>query len=103
MTVRSPFRAIALGLLAAAALSTATSPAHADRDEWAPALTAQILDQHQCVVAFLSQVVERDVDGIEIIIAKAHCEDGRAFDVNREGILRAFEITECEVPDQETC
>ena len=103
MTVRSSIRAMALVLPAVAALSSLASPARADRDEWAPALTAQILDQHQCVVAFLSQVVEREVDSIEIIIAKAHCEDGRAFDIYREGILRAFEITECEVPDQETC
>ena len=96
-------RSYAIRLAAGAALAFAASPALADREEWAPALTAQILDQHQCVVSFLSQVVERDVDGIEIVIAKAHCEDGRAFDVSREGILRAFEITECEVPNQETC
>ena len=103
MTDRLQTRPAAVLLLAAMATSAVALPARADRDEWAPALTAQILDQHQCVVAFLSQVVERDVDGVEIVIAKAHCEDGRAFDVSREGILRAFEITECEVPDQETC
>ena len=81
----------------------AVSPALADRQDWAPALTEQILDEHQCVVAFLSQVVEREVDGVEIVIAKTHCEDGRAFDIYREGVLRSFEIIECEVPNQETC
>ena len=102
MPRRTAIRSVTV-LLPAIVVLLAISTALADRRDWAPALTKQILDEHQCVVAFLSQVVEREVDGIEIVIAKTHCEDGRAFDIYREGILRRFEITECEVPNQETC
>ena len=102
MPRRTAIRPVTAVLSAVVAVLSA-SAAHADRGDWAPALTAQILEEHQCVVAFLSQVVEREVDGTEIVIAKTHCEDGRAFDIYREGILRRFEITECEVPDQEAC
>ena len=102
MPRRTAIRSVT-ALLSAVAALLAVSSALADRRDWGPALTQQILDEHHCVVAFLSQVVEREVDGIEIVIAKAHCEDDRAFDIYREGILRRFQITECEVPDQETC
>ncbi len=99
MPRRTAIRAVTVLLSALLAVSAA----QADQRDWAPALTEQILDEHQCVVAFLSQVVEREVDGIEVVIAKTHCEDGRAFDIYREGVLRSFEIIECEVPNQETC
>lgn len=90
-------------LLAVLVLLGLPSAAQADREDWAPALARQILEDHQCVVAFLSQVVERQVDGREMVIAKAHCEDDRAFDVYRLGRLTRFDITECERPNQETC
>ncbi len=103
MTDRPVLRPAVRSLAALAMVLVATHGAGADRRDWAPALTAQIFDEHQCVVAFLSQVVEREVDGRPVVIAKAHCEDDRAFDVYREGRLSRFEITECEVPDQEVC
>lgn len=90
-------------LLAAMALAGFPVAAQADREAWAPPLTDQIFEEHQCVVAFLSQVVEREVDGRDVVIAKVHCEDDRAFDVHRAGSFGRFEITECERPNQETC
>lgn len=90
-------------LLTAAALAALPFSARADREIWGPVLADQIFAEHQCVVAFLSQVVEREVDGREAVIAKVHCEDDRAFDVTRIGILGPFDITECDRPNQETC
>ncbi len=90
-------------LLTATELAGYPMTAQADREVWAPALTDQIFEDHQCVVAFLSQVVEREVDGCDVVIAKVHCEDDRAFDIYRDNPLRRFDITECERPNQETC
>ena len=36
-------------------------------------------------LAALTQVVERDLDGRSIILAKVHCTDGRTFDAIRDG------------------
>ena len=90
-------------LLAATVLLGLPSMAQADREVWAPSLADQIFEDQQCVVAFLSQVVEREVDGHQMVIAKVHCEDNRAFDIYRFGRLGRFDINECERPNQETC
>ena len=90
-------------LLIVTALFALSPSALADREVWAPALADQIYKDHLCVVAFLSQVVEREIEGSEVVIAKVHCEDDRAFDVYRDNPLRRFDITECERPNQETC
>ena len=103
MPRRIDTRSLSKTLVAVAALSLAATTAKADREDWAPTLTVQIFDEHQCMVAFLSQVVEREVDGRPVVIAKAHCEDDRAFDIFREGTEGRFEIIECEVPNQEAC
>lgn len=96
-------RSFATRLAACATLALAASAAQADREDWAPTLTVQIFDEHQCIVSFLSQVIEREVNGRPVVIAKAHCEDDRAFDIFREGAEGRFEIIECEVPHQEAC
>ena len=103
MSRRKPTRSFATRLAAAATLALAAPAAQADREDWAPTLTVQIFDEYQCIVSFLSQVVEREVDGQPVVIAKAHCEDDRAFDIFREGAEGRFEIIECEVPNQEAC
>ena len=103
MPRRNETRSLSTTLMAVAVLSLAATPAQADREDWAPTLTVQIFDEHQCIVSFLSQVVEREIDGRPVVIAKAHCEDDRAFDIFREGAEGRFEIIECEVPHQEAC
>ena len=55
---------------------------------------------HDCMVAFFSGVIEREVDGKPVIIAKAHCEDGRTFDALQRDEFEDFEITECETDEQ---
>lgn len=63
---------------------------------WQDDLAAEIRVSHGCSVAYLSQVVERTVDGRQVIFAKVHCEDGRVFDATRTGSLEPFDFKECQ-------
>jgi hypothetical protein len=86
-------------LLAAAALLVMTSPACAD---WQDDLAAQLRWDHECLVQYYSGVIERMVDGQLLVIAKAHCEDGRTFDAVQRDELEDFEINEC-TPTEQAC
>jgi hypothetical protein len=86
--------AFALTVVAVGALA---APAAAD---WREDLAAQLRWDHDCVLNLLSQVLEREIDGQLVVIAKAHCEDGRVFDVLREGEFEDFELNECTPTDQ---
>lgn len=87
------------GLLPAAALLVMASPARAD---WQDDLAAQLRWDHECLVQYYSGVIERMVDGQLLVIAKAHCEDGRTFDAVQRDELEDFEINEC-TPTEQAC
>jgi hypothetical protein len=86
----------------AAILALATMPALA-AVPWQEKLAAQLEDEEGCVLTFLSQVIEREVDGRMTIIAKAHCEDKRAFDVFRDNANEPFQVKECGVVEKIEC
>ncbi len=67
---------------------------------WQEDLAFEIRVAKGCALAYLSQVVERMVDGRQVIFAKAHCEDGRVFDVTRTDALAPFEFKECQPADR---
>jgi hypothetical protein len=83
----------------AAALFVTASPALAD---WQEDLAAQLRWDHACIVQFYSGVIERLLEGQLVVIAKAHCEDGRTFDAIQRNELEDFEITEC-TPTEQAC
>jgi hypothetical protein len=83
----------------AALLIASATPAHAS---WQDDLTAQLRWDHQCQVAFYSDVIERLVNGQQVVIAKAHCEDGRVFDAIQKNELEEFQINEC-TPKEQSC
>jgi hypothetical protein len=93
-----PLRA-AWSLGPAALLIALATPALAG---WQDDLSAQLRWDHQCQVAFYSGVIERLVNGQQVVIAKAHCEDGRTFDAIQHNELEEFEINEC-TPKEQTC
>lgn len=72
------------------------------RGDWREELSYQIEREEGCVVAFYSQVVERVVDGHQVILGKAHCEDGRAFDIARDDVMEPFRISPCGIVEKET-
>ncbi|MCS6879627.1 MAG: hypothetical protein N2038_03685 [Geminicoccaceae bacterium] len=78
--------------LAVALLMTIARPAPAG---WQDDLAAEIRAAHGCSVAYLTQIVERTLDGRQVIFAKVHCEDGRVFDASRTSALEPFAFKEC--------
>jgi len=93
----------ALGLAAGMAAATLLAPSGGAADEWQTKLNEVMLRDHDCEVAFLSQVAEREVNGDLVILAKVHCVDKRTFDVYRESAFKPFEIHPCENPDNRVC
>lgn len=95
------FAFVALAALALAWTLVVTRPASAQI--WQRELSAEIADQHQCEVAFLSEVIEREVDDRRVILAKVHCLDRRTFDAVRTDDLDVFRFTVCEERDVDAC
>lgn len=89
------------GCFLMAAIRISFGPAQAA--DWQEDLTRQILHDEACEVSFMSQVVERIVEGRRVIMAKVRCEDKRSFDAMRPGDDEAFQFKACEVPNAETC
>jgi hypothetical protein len=87
------------GALAAATLPVTAAPALAN---WQDDLAARLRWDHDCLVQYYSGVIERLIDGQIVVIAKAHCEDGRTFDAIQRNELEDFEITEC-TPTEQSC
>ena len=86
-------------LLLAVLLIAVAQPALAD---WQEELAAQLRWDEECKVAFYSGVIERVVDGRQVVIAKAHCEDGRVFDAIQRDEFQDFELNEC-TPEEQAC
>lgn len=78
----------------------ATGPAAAN---WQDDLSYEIADLHRCAVAFISHVVEREVDGRQLVMAKVHCEDQRTFDAIRHSAFDLFEFKECTLREKQSC
>ena len=70
---------------------------------WMADLTEQASADHGCKVKLVSQVMEATVDGRQTVLAKVHCEDGRAFDVYRPDAYTDFQFSECESRGRSSC
>lgn len=95
---RTP-RRLAAASVVVALTATVALPALAD---WEEDLAAQLRWDEDCVVQFYSGVIERLIDGNLVVIAKAHCDDGRSFDAIQRNELEDFEIEEC-TPKEQAC
>lgn len=91
--------AAALGLAALVGTDPGAGMAQID---WQSDLAAEILILEDCEVGFLTQVIEREIDGREVVMAKVHCTDGRTFDALREDAFAAFDFSICEPEDEPT-
>jgi hypothetical protein len=80
------------------------APALAE-DEWRETLRREIAAAESCELALLSQIVERRIGGVEVVLAKAHCADGRVFDARRSGgPIAPFVFSPCDVTrDARSC
>lgn len=85
-------RAAVLGIVACVlAVGTGAQPL------WQEEATEQLRYDHDCQVAYLTNVVDREVDGRHVVMARAHCIDQRAFDISRNDDFEPFKIVECEL------
>ncbi len=75
------------------------SAGHAQTD-WQGTLADEILIMEDCEVSFLTQMIERQIDGRQVILAKVHCTDGRTFDASRNDSFAAFDFSICEPEDE---
>lgn len=85
---------------ALAALAVASAPAFAG---WREDLVEDARIDLGCEVDLISHVVEREVDGRKLVMAKVHCRDKRAFDAFRKDDYELFEFKECTVRETTAC
>lgn len=82
----------------------ATGPVSAAEPGWQAKLSRQLAAEEGCVVAFYSQISIVQQNGREIVAARAHCEDQRAFDATRIAPAEVFDLRECATSgDERTC
>ena len=86
-------KCLTLSLLVTAALA---APARAG---WEEELAEQIEREHDCKVAFLSRIIERTVEGREVVQVTVHCTDKRSFEAFRPD-KRSFEAFRPEESDR---
>ncbi len=88
-----------LSLLAASALGAATviAPALAEQSDWEPELSDQLAEEKECQLDYLTGVIEKEVNGIPVVIGRAHCKDGRSFDIARNDPFEPFDLKLCDV------
>ena len=89
----------AIGALAITSISSSALA----QAPWAEELALQIKALRDCDVALLAQVLERESNGVTFVMAKVHCEDGRAFDALKPGRDELFKFTECGRPNERDC
>lgn len=92
---------VALGLVLVLALVFVLARSAAA--QWQDQLTHQIAWAEDCEVAFLSHVIEREIDGRDVVMVKVHCTDKRDFDALREDKNKPFQFTACEPRHVESC
>lgn len=81
-------------ILAMGTLAAGVGLAEAD---WQAELRQQMREDHRCLIAFFSQVDERVVEGIPIVMVRLHCHDGRVFEASRRDPLSPFRVSECNL------
>ncbi len=69
---------------------------------WEEQLTLQMLQDKNCEVTFITQVIERDTPDGKFIQALVGCADQRTFTALRDKGLKRFTITPCKT-DERAC
>jgi hypothetical protein len=103
MGIRLPREVMAVAAVGAAVLVAAALWPRPAIGQWQAELAGQILEEHDCEVAFVSQVKESENQGRRILAAKVHCLDKRSFDALRSDDFEPFQFNECESPEAKSC
>ena len=67
----------------------------AAEESWEPALKVQLQSEKNCDLSYLTNAKTYRKDSREVVEARAHCTDGRSFDVIKPDTPLKFEINEC--------
>jgi hypothetical protein len=86
--------ALYLGIVCLGSWSAAAVAAD---DDWRGRLAGQMRLEQKCEVAYLTGVVDQGDDEDRLVLARVHCEDGRAFDVTAKGEAPRFAVQRCDV------
>lgn len=65
------------------------------QQDWEARLRQQLLEEQRCELTFLSRVREFELAGERVVEGRAHCTDGRAFDIARKGQGAVFTLRLC--------
>ncbi len=62
---------------------------------WEDALKNQLMKEEQCQLSHFTNLKVTGPENRETIKARAHCADGRAFDINSQKDTEKFELHAC--------
>ncbi|SLN54881.1 hypothetical protein [Oceanibacterium hippocampi] len=91
-------RTLALGLPLGLGAGIIAAQAQAT---WEIDLAEEVMAAENCDVEYLSHVVEREIDGKQLVMVKVHCRDARAFDAMRPDEFELFQFNECRNVNEE--
>jgi hypothetical protein len=98
--MRAAIRPVAIAVLTSSLVWPGTPRAQVG---WQEDLAAEIKVTQNCAVSYLSHIVERTVDGRQLVMAKAHCADDRVFDALRSDAHAPFQFNECQPDATQGC
>ncbi|MGI9482766.1 MAG: hypothetical protein ACR2OR_10470 [Hyphomicrobiales bacterium] len=84
-------------VIAAALVCILATKAFAEAEVWEKALTSQLAAQENCELSYLTNIKESAKDGDVQIVGRAHCADGRAFDIEGMKSGKSFALRSCKV------
>lgn len=96
-------RTILLGPALALCLALPVAAHAAEDGGWQGDLVVQLAEEEDCKLAFYSRISVIVQNGTEIVSARAHCEDGRAFDAARISPEKRFDLRACASAQERTC
>ncbi|GAB4240057.1 MAG: hypothetical protein Kow0032_27490 [Methyloligellaceae bacterium] len=67
-----------------------------EEEVWQMLLREQLLSEKSCTLNYTTNIRKFELGGEQRVDARAHCNDGRMFDVSWQPATERFEIRDCE-------
>lgn len=90
-------RLLSVAVLVVALMIAISSSVAQDTPIWVQVLRAQLLEEQECELNYMTNIRELELGDTVRIDARAHCKDGRAFDVKSDDPGQKFDIRACNV------
>jgi hypothetical protein len=89
-------RAIAAFLAAILLLPGMVNAQNEQEPSWMAPLRKQLMQEENCALIYTTSMQELPLAGRISLSGRAHCEDGRSFDVERNSVDQPFTFRACE-------